>query len=171
LNGRTLLIITGLLALAAGAPSTAAANEGGTDRPVMGDSVGTVTFGLGAFPLPASASGTGHVSQLGNTTYSLDFTITPTGLTTFTVAGTQTLVAANGDQLFATFTGTGVADSPFAVGQRSVTTSQFTVTGGTGRFADATGTLTSVVVSEVLTIAGGFATDSQEGTITGTISY
>jgi hypothetical protein len=79
------------------------------------------------------------VSHLGNGTYSLDFTIAPTGLTTFTVAGTQTLVAANGDQLFATF-------------------------------ADATGTMTSVVVSEVLTIAGGFATDSQEGTITGTIS-
>lgn len=47
-----------------------------------------------------------------------------------TIAGTQTFVAANGDRLFLSFTGTGMFTGAFGPGQTSETTATYTVTGG-----------------------------------------
>jgi hypothetical protein len=126
---------------------------------------------LGTTPFPATSAGTGRLFHLGKSTYSQEFTITPTGPTTFSVAGTQTIVAANGDMLFMTFTGTGELAGVFGVGQTSETTVLLTVTGGTGRFADASGSLTSTIFTTIDSIVGATATATQTSRVRGKISY
>ena len=98
--------------------------------------------------------GTGTATHLGRYTLVSDFTLTPA---TSTAAGQLTITAANGDVLTATFTG------------RSVTTAGVvaivetaTITGGTGRFAGATGRF---VLERRLTRATGLSVGSFEGTI------
>lgn len=168
---RTLLILVSLLALTVVAPGAAEAKRGGTDRPWKGSASGTLTFNLGTTPFPATSAGTGRLSHLGKSTYSQEFTITPAGPTTFSVAGTQTIVAANGDMLVMTFTGTGELAGVFGVGQTSETTVQLTVTGGTGRFADASGSLTSTIFTTIDSIVGATATATQTSRLRGKISY
>jgi hypothetical protein len=63
-----------------------------------------------------------------------DWTLAPTG-----GFGTGTWTAANGDQLFTRFTRNGVFVPPTAT-----FTETHTITGGTGRFANASGTFTVV---------------------------
>jgi hypothetical protein len=168
---RTLLVLVSLFAIALVAPAAAVAKRGGTDRPWKGRASGTLTFDLGTAPFPATATGTGHLSHFGKGTYTQTFTITLTGATTFDIAGTQTIVAANGDSVSMTFTGSGELAGPFGVGQTSETTAVFTVTGGTGRFDDATGTLTSTVLTTIESIAGADVTATQNSRVRGRISY
>lgn len=59
----------------------------------------------------------------------------------------------------------------FGVGQTSETTVVSTITGGTGRFADASGTLTATVSSVVVSVVGTAGTSSQTFTAKGTIGY
>lgn len=168
---RALLVLVSLLALALVEPAAAAAKAGGTERPWKGSGSGTSTFSVATTPFPATGEGTARLSHLGKSTFSSNYTITLTGPSTFSVGGTQTIVAANGDMLFMTFTGTGVATGAFGVGQTSETTVVYTVTGGTGRFADASGTLTGTVSSEVVSLVGLTATSRQTFTARGAISY
>jgi hypothetical protein len=168
---RALLALTSLLAVAVVAPGAAVAKQGGADRPWKGSGSGTSTFNVAISPFPATGEGTARFAHLGKSTFSSNYTITLTGPTTFSVAGTQTIVAANGDMLFMTFTGTGVTTGAFGVGQTSETTVVYTVTGGTGRFADADGTLTGTISSEVVSIVGATATISQTFDTSGTIGY
>lgn len=77
------------------------------------------------------------------------------------VTGIAIYTAANGDQLFTTFSGT----ATFPNQQGIVTFSGAeTVTGGTGRFAGASGSLTRTTSVSVLTRTGQYE-------ITGTLSY
>jgi hypothetical protein len=168
---RTLLIVVSLLAVAAAVPGAAEAKRGGTDRPWKGAASGTLTFDLGTTPFPATSAGTGRLSHLGKSTYSQEFTITLTGPTTFSIAGTQTVVAANGDTLFMSFTGTGELAGAFGVGQRSETTAVLTVTGGTGRFSDASGTLRSTIFTEISSIVFTAVSATQSSQLRGRISY
>jgi len=108
---------------------------------------------------------------MGKSTIAPSYTITPTGPNTFSIQGTSTIVAANGDTLFTTFTGTGESSGAFAVGQTSVATLAVTITGGTGRFAGASGAYTQTVSSEVLSITFPTATLHQINRSRGTISY
>ena len=75
-----------------------------------------------------------------------------------TATGSYTFTAANGDQLFSTFTGLGV---PAGEGIASITET-LTITGGTGRFAGASGTL---VVERMLNQATGESSGSIGGSI------
>jgi hypothetical protein len=160
--------VAGALGLVA-SPATAA--PGGAERPATGFGSGTITYTFGTPPIHATEEGTAYLSHLGKSTYSLTNTITFTSATAFTVAGAETIVAANGDMLFATFTGNGELDGPFGVGQTSETTAVVTITGGTGRFANASGTLTSIVSSIVTSITGNVGTSSQTFAVSGAISY
>ena len=72
--------------------------------------------------------------------------------------GTYEFTAANGDTLIATFTGQASLVSP---GVLSVLDTA-TITGGTGRFADATGSFTA---ERIFVMATGEITGSFEGTI------
>ena len=168
---RMLLIAMSALVLAAALPAAAVAGPGGTDRPIVGSGSATSTFDFGRFPIPATDVGTAHLSHLGQSTYTSHYTVTFSSATAFTVAGTATFVAANGDMLFATLTGTGTLGGVFGVGQTTATTLVSTITGGTGRFADASGTMTGPASSVVLSIAGPTGTSSQTFSSKGTISY
>jgi hypothetical protein len=167
MRGRTLLILVSLLALAVLAPGAAVAKRGGTDRPAKATSSGTTTVNVATTPFQASGVGTARVSHLGKSTYSSTYTVTLTGGNTFTVAGNQTVVAANGDMLFQSFTGSGTFSGTFGIDQTTETSVVWTVTGGTGRFADASGSLTGTAFTE--TLSG--ATASQTTTAKGRISY
>jgi hypothetical protein len=171
MTGRTLLILMSLLALAVVTPGAAVAAEGGTDRPLEGTGSGTLSFDfIFGTPIAATAEGTADFSHLGKSTYTQDYTITATSLTTYTLAGTETIVAANGDMLFATLTGAG--DNPsFVVGETFETPLVFTITGGTGRFVGASGTQTATFTTVIDSIAGTTITSSQTFTRQGTISY
>ena len=79
----------------------------------------------------------------------------------------QPLVAANGNKLFGTVNGTGVNDT---VGLTAQGTNVVTITGGTGRFADATGTYTETYSSSYVA-SGTTVTGPVTTTARGQISY
>jgi hypothetical protein len=163
---RKLMMLAGLvLAVAVLSPASASANAGGTDRPMKGTISATVS--LNVLTGAMTADGGGVATHLGEFTTSLEgtVTITPTGVLG---SGTQTTMAANGDEL----TGTYTLSTPGAPGVAHTTTIVTTVTGGTGRFSDASGTLTSVSELSPISFSGGVLVNSAVGTITtGQISY
>ena len=115
------------------AASRAAQSDG--QVPFVGSLAGVEDVVVAPPNLYASGAARGTATQLGR------FTMTDAAvvdLVTSTSTGTITLTAANGDELFATFTGIGV---PLDAG-RSRLTEVATITGGSGRFASATGTFT-----------------------------
>lgn len=153
-----------VLGIAALVPASAPADTGGTDRPVMGTISGTTSVNVqtGAF----TSEATGIAAHLGGYTTNLAGTvaITPAGTVG---SGAQTVMAANGDELNATYT----LETP-AVGPGAHTTTIITtISGGTGRFSEATGTLTSVVEVSPVSFDGVTLVTSAEGTTSGQISY
>src|SRR5690606_1206106 len=80
-------------------------------------------------------SGEGIASHIGKSTFEANTRVTINPQPPFTVNGTRTITAANGDQIFTTFTGT----STPAVNGMNGADLQETITGGTGRFANASG--------------------------------
>jgi hypothetical protein len=167
MKGRALLILIGVMALVVAAPEVAAAKAGGTDRPARGKGSGTTTFDTSTVPFAATNQGTARIAHLGNTTYSSDYTITPGAGGTFSVAGTTEFVAANGHRLFTEFTGSGHGTGPTT----SEATVHGTITGGTGRFEGASGSLTTDVLTETTSVVGTTVTANQTTTSRGTISY
>ena len=79
--------------------------------------------------------GTGNATYLGMYTEHVTMTI---NLPTLSSTGSATFTAANGDVLLATVAGQATRTSPTTLSIVEV----YTVTGGTGRFADATGSFT-----------------------------
>jgi hypothetical protein len=101
------------------------AGPGGTARPFKGDAEGQVTG--------VSSSGALIVESTGNATHLGEFTRTEyVFVDGSAISGTIAFTAANGDQLWADFTGE--FTSPTTV------EGTYTFVGGTGRFADAAGT-------------------------------
>jgi hypothetical protein len=76
-------------------------------------------------------------------------------------------VAANGDELFSDFTGSGVFTSATTVESTQVNT----ITGGTGRFADASGTFTITISSVIVAINATSETTHNTDVFNGKISY
>jgi hypothetical protein len=170
MNGRRVLVLTSfLLAFSVAVPGVAAAKRAGTDRPVKGSFSQTTTGDLATGT--ATSEGTGIISHLGKSAIATNatFTVTPT---TVTNSGTSTVTAANGDQLFATFTASVPLESPvLAVGDTADSTVVFTITGGTGRFSDASGTVTVDLHQEVVSLVGATIVLNDTGTFQGRISY
>jgi hypothetical protein len=163
---RKAIMIAGLvLALGVLAPATALGNAGGTDRPIKGNGSGTTVVDLGT--LAFVTDGTGTVSHLGQTTVHIDGVLTPTGPSTFTVAGPLTLTAANGDQLFGDFSGSG---TNVASGGSTGTTAT-TITGGTGRFTGASGSASGPFTQTPISMSATTATFATTFSLSGTISY
>ena len=105
------------------------------------------------------SSGTGNATQLGR------FEMTSPHLTyldTFAVDGEQIFTAANGDTLIADFTGQFI---PQADGSLEATL-ECVITGGTGRFADATGSYDFHIVA----VPNGTTGFDSAATIDGEIS-
>jgi hypothetical protein len=116
----------GLVLLVIGLPAHLHADQGGSDRPFDGQSAGVVT---GIAP-----SGAIEVESTGNATHLGDFTKTESVLfgPGGTFSGTVVFTAANGDQLWADFSG--------SITSPTTLEGTYTFLGGTGRFSDATGT-------------------------------
>ncbi|MGI8599567.1 MAG: hypothetical protein ACR2KB_09940 [Chitinophagaceae bacterium] len=92
-------------------------------------------------------SGTGIASHLGKSTFEAISNVTVSFPPPFTVSGTRTITAANGDQLFTTFTGT---STPRVNGMNGADL-QETIIGGTGRFANASGSFTTKARNNFIT--------------------
>jgi hypothetical protein len=162
---RRFTIILALLAVAAVYPTAALGKANGTDRPVSGKSTSTTTVDLATGT--GTSVGVGQLSHLGKSTFTNDFTsFTVTGPDTFSFTLTAIIVAANGDEIFTTATGTGTLTP---TGSESTLVS--TITGGTGRFADASGTITSQISSVTVSMVGTTSTSNDTETHTGRISY
>jgi hypothetical protein len=100
------------------------------------------------------------ITANGNATHLGRFRVEIPHLVSFATAtgeGTYTFTAANGDLLRAHFTGTADTSTPiFAIVENA------TITGGTGRFADASGSFT---VHRLFDVVAGTTSGSMEGTI------
>ena len=164
------LILCGLvLALAALSPASALAKAGGTDRHVKGTTSGTVTGTLGA-TIGVTIDLTGVATHVGKYSGHFDAVGVISG-GEVVGDGTFTLVAANGDQL----TGPFEFSSQLEFTAVHPSTAFLTITGGTGRFADASGTITSQNLETPICFAEpscpGLIIDGLEGELTGQISY
>jgi hypothetical protein len=131
------LLVTTLATLTLSGPATA-----GTQVPFKGSSSGVVRVESIDFPLgqPGPPVVTTTVAGEGQATHLGRFTVTARvviDVPNNTVLGNWVLTAANGDQLFVTFEG-------FALGPNQGG-GNFTIVGGTGRFAGATGQYTQVI--------------------------
>ena len=163
---RKAVALAGLvLALAVLSPASALANAGGTDRPIKGAGTGTISLD------PATGAFTGVVpgvsSHLGEITVHIEGVGAPAADGTFAGSGTATLVAANGDQVTGTITLTQTA----LPDGHTTTTVVLTITGGTGRFANASGTLTVICLSGPPSQLGALLLIKAECKFTGRISY
>ena len=130
-----LLAVLAVLTLSGSA--TAAANQ----VPFKGRSSGFVTtvgFDPVAGILSTRVEGEGQATHLGRFTVTGDVVV---DVATGIPHGTWTLTAANGDRLFLTMTGHGI-DPTHGFGA-------FTVVGGTGRFAGATGSYEQIITFAV----------------------
>jgi hypothetical protein len=152
-----------VLAVAAISPAAAVGAANGTDRPLKGTVSNTTTVSLvtGA----ATSVESGHLSHLGAFTGNGDLTFSLVGPNGFSFTGTGTLVAANGDELFTATVGSGTFGPPIE------TTSFNTITGGTGRFAGASGTYTATSSPVVVSITATSETTHATSTWKGKISY
>jgi hypothetical protein len=162
---RRFTIILALLAVAALSPAAALGKAKGTDRPLSGTSSSTTTVDLATGT--GSVEGSGQLSRIGRFTFTNDIrSFTLTGPDTFSLTLTAIVVAANGDKICTAATGTGTL-TPTG----SETTLVSTITGGTGRFARASGTLTSEISSVTASTLGSSLTNRDTETHKGRISY
>ena len=162
---RRLIFLSSLmLAVAALSPAAAQGATNGTARPLKGRSTATVIVNPPAGT--GTVDGTILFTLLGKAPYHTDLTgFTVTG-NTFAFTGTATFVAANGDKVFTTIVGTGTVTT---TGSESTTVD--TITGGTGRFAGASGTFTLTNVGVTVSTVGSIVTQTLTGTAVGQISY
>ena len=100
-----------------------------------------------------------QLKHLGRSTAITEQIVVFTGPTTAIASNSTTYTAANGDQLFATWTGTSTS-----VGADITFSGPETYTGGTGRFVAASGSATIAGTASFLTNTGQF-------TSVGTLSY
>ena len=140
---RRIVLVLGALVLSVGVTASPAwSAAGGTDRPV------TATF---SFAL-SSVTGHGSGSTIGSHTGLSDAQVQVTSATT----GTVVITAANGDQIFETYS------------NDSATSGVITYTGGTGRFSDVTG---QAQITFVVTPTSDPTVVQVTGSLEGTISY
>jgi hypothetical protein len=106
----------------------------------------TVTERLSGPPmLQLRITGTGHATHLGQGTFVALSTLNLTTPPPFTLGGTATFNAANGDSFYTSFSGTA---TPREDGTMSVVMTH-EVTGGTGRFKDASGIFTGETIGSL----------------------
>ena len=153
-----IISIVGLLTILGAFPVAFAKHS----TPFNGSGSGTFTD---TSPTTVLITGTGYYDHLGLTTLRFPSAITGAAACGgFTATEQDTYTAANGDSVFQT-----VHDTicPTTTPNAFILTGSFTVTGGSGRFADASGSGT-VQASITFTSA---TTGTFSGTQTGTISY
>ena len=130
--------------------------KGGQQLPFHGSLQAVETDVVAPPVLLVNGTGTGTGTHLGRFTATFTATVT---LATGSATGSIRFIAANGDRLDATFIGQGTPTTePNVVTIEEVAT----VTGGTGRFAGATGAFT---IHRTLNQVTGVSSGSFDGTI------
>ena len=146
-----------LVGLFVGDISGAAAKSAGHDVPFKGRLDGAYIL---SFPSPSTllvtGSGTGNATHFGQFTFEYDEVV---DLATGSGTGTYEFTAANGDTLSASWTGFGL---PTPDPNVLLVVENAIITGGTGRFADASGSFT---VERLF----NFTTNAGDGSFEGTI--
>jgi hypothetical protein len=147
----------GLVAAIAVSLASVAVSAVAAETPFKG-TVNAVETGQTVFPTRfLDREGTGNATYLGKYTEHVVMVI---NLPTLTSTGTATFTAANGDTLSASIVGQATRTGPTALSIVEV----YTITGGTGRFADATGSFT---LRSTLDQTTGVST----GTLSGAIDH
>ena len=130
--------------------------RGGGQLPFHGSLQAVETDTVVPPSLLVNGTGTGTATHLGRFTNTFTATVT---LATGSATGSVRFVAANGDRLDATFNGQGTPTAEPGV----VTIEEAaTISGGTGRFATATGAFT---IHRILNQATGMSSGSFDGSI------
>jgi hypothetical protein len=125
--------------------------------PFQGSLVGVVRVGTPTPQgVPALVNATGNATQLGQFTLAIPHIVNRAAMTAM---GTYQFVAANGDTLTASFSGKA---RPTATPGVLAIVENATITGGTGRFAGATGSFTCMRLFNTVT---GTTAGSFNGTI------
>jgi len=154
--------VTGCYSPGSSTGATATTQRPTATRPYSATLTGTMTADL---TTGAATSDFTEQSSLGAGTGGGSLQIAQTGASTYAYTGTSTFVAANGDKLFTNIVGQGTFTSTTA----AHTTATDTITGGTGRFAGATGTYTDTTNLVVVSATGGSQifhfTETQHGQI------
>ena len=162
---RRLFFLSSLvLAVAALSPAAAQGAATGTDRPLKGTLTTTVV--ANAATGVAIVDGNFRLTHLGNGTVHQETTTVSFIGNTAVNTGTATYVAANGDKVFTTVVGTVTFTS-----SGSEATFVDTIIGGTGGFADASGTFTRTGVAVFVSVVPPIITQTGTATAEGQISY
>lgn len=163
---KKLILIPAIFAILAmiGAFPIAFATHSGTFE---GSFSGTFSITSTTPTTKATITGTGHYEHLGKTTVLGKATMTGgSECGGFTATEQETFTSANGDQIFATAIDVACPTSNPNVIHVTATS---TITGGTGRFADASGSFTTQVSAAAASPTA--TTGTLSGTSTGTLTY
>jgi hypothetical protein len=165
---RLIVLASGALALALLAPTAALAGSGPHARVVRGTSSSTST--LNANTLTGSNAGTVHLDHIGTFTTAGTIASFSFTSTSFNSSGTTTYTTKKGATLFGTFE-TSATLTGTAPGDTGTFTTVTTITGGTRRFAHASGELTTVGTSVIVSDVDNVVTTNQTAKITGTLRF
>jgi hypothetical protein len=150
---RSNLLLTCLVLAVASLVSVVTPVAAGKQAPFKGTLKGVVTRSGAPPVVSVNINGSGNATRLGHFTVSIPHSV---NVVSRTATGEYIFVAANGDTLTATFTG---ASTPTADPDVLSIVENATITGGTGRFAGATGSFTTERLYDTVagTTAGCFS--------------
>jgi VCBS repeat-containing protein len=155
-----MMALAGVLALTMLVAASVPASASGRAVAITGHGTGTIRLDAATGAFTGAESGVSSV--LGTYTVHLQGQATLAADGTVAGIGTATIVAANGDQLTGDFTVTGDGQTQTVV---------VTITGGTGRFKNATGTLTVICDAGPAHQEGAVLVLEHKCTMNGTASY
>lgn len=164
---RRLTLLAGLvLTVGVLLPGSALPAMGGSNLPLKGSITATSEHNLVTGQFHGVANG--QLTHFGLMTLEQYAQIVITGPPiTLNFTGTWTLTAANGDQLFGTATGIGHPTDATHI----TLVIDYTSTGGTGRFADASATFTATIYHTRTALVNGISYGEQQVTLDGELSW
>ena len=155
---KKILIPTGIvLLLLMLVASTAFAAPAAKQLPFKGSIHAAEVYTFDFPTMYVTSNGSGNADFLGK--YELSYQITVNLLNGGGTGGSMHFVAANGDSLYAQGTGQG---GPSGTPDFNAVTENYVITGGTGRFADATGSFT---INRLVSTVTGISSGTFDGTI------
>jgi hypothetical protein len=157
-----------ILAISILTPASALGKTKGTERPLKFSISATSVSNLETFT--NHYAGTEIASHAGKGTIEGNGAFKFSGFNTLEYQDSWVFTAANGDKLFGTSTGTITGGPEGLLNSEEVALVQ-TITGGTGRFQNASGIFTGTYHLAFISFAEGDVTFSDNGSGQGSISY